>query len=451
MDTFNPKTIKEFRFLDWKFDEKTYTVYLRYAFDNDHIFTEEFSFPVPTFALTDKKREALEACLKNLHLAAGISYYKAAIPNKITIENYVISPETARFFNKLYLYGLGEFAYKNKVDLQGHISFPYVNEPFPSASKIELGNRMAVPVGGGKDSIVTIETLKKLSIPLLLISVGNASPIIKTAEVAKLPHIVIKRKISPLILELNELGALNGHVPISAIISFAIAVAAVLYDFNYIVMSNERSANIGNLWHDGIEINHQYSKSLEFEKDISSYLQENILENLRYFSFLRPLSELMISKVFCGKCQPYHDIFASCTTAFRLTKSLSDVRWCLSCAKCRFVFAMMAPFMSKEKLIDIFGKNLLNEQEQISGFLEIMGYGSHKPFSCIGESEETIAAFVILSNKVEWQNDVVVAHFTQEILPKLTLPDTYVENALLFSENHLLEPDEKELLLNNIN
>lgn len=449
MSTFDPKTVKEFRFLDWQFDEKSYTASLRYAFDHDYVFTEKFIFPAPTFPLTDQKREALEMCLQNLHLAVGISYYKAAIPSKISIENYVISPETARFFNKLYLYGLGEFAYKNKVDLQGHISFPYVNEPFPSASKIELGHRMAIPVGGGKDSIVTIEMLKKLSIPLILISIGNATPIAKTAEIAQLPHVAIKRELSPLILELNEQGALNGHVPISAIISFAIAVAAVLYDFNYIVMSNERSANIGNLWHDGLEVNHQYSKSLEFEKDISRYLHNHVLDNLRYFSFLRPLSELMISKMFCHNCQPYHDIFASCSMAFRLTKSLEG-RWCLDCAKCRFVFAIMAPFMPKEKLIQIFGKNLLGDAQQIAGFREIMGYGKHKPFSCIGESEETIAAFVILSNNDEWKEDVVVAHFTEEILPTLTLPDTYVENALLFSENHLLEKNEKDLLLQSI-
>ena len=445
MSHFEPQNIESFRFINWNFDEQTNTAFLNYAFDDEYFFTEEFTFSAPIKPLENGRREAFESCMQNLHLAAGISYYKAAIPQRILIEDYFISAATARFFNKLYLLGLGEFAYQNDIDLQGYIHFPFVNEPFPSASYLELTNKTAIPIGGGKDSIVTIEALKKTSTPCVLISIGNAFPIQKTAEIAGLPHIQITRKISPLILELNKKGALNGHVPISAIISFAIAAAAVLYDFNTIAMSNERSANIGNLWYDGLEINHQYSKSLEFEKDMSSYINNHILRNLRYFSFLRPLSELAISRIFCSLCQKYHEIFASCSAGFRIVNA-SPKRWCLECPKCLFVFVMLAPFLEKEKLISMFGKNLLADKEQIPKFKEIIGYGDHKPFSCIGEFEEAIAALVFLCESEKWEDDEVIHYFKQEVFPKLTQPEMYVENALHFSRNHSLNEQEEQRL-----
>lgn len=446
MNDFDPSKIKSFRFINWEFDEEKYAVSLKYAFDNVYFFTEEFVFPRPSKPLDDKRREAFDGCLQNLFLVAGISYYKAAVPQNIEIENTFISPETAKFFDKLYLLGLAEFAYQNKINLQNYIHFPYVNEPFPSGSEIELSNCIAIPVGGGKDSIVTIEALSNLSTPRTLISVGSASSIEKTAEIAGLSHIKIMRKISPLLLELNKKGALNGHIPISAIISFAITAAAVLYDFNCIAMSNERSANIGNLWNDGFEINHQYSKSLEFEKDMAEYTNRHILKNLRYFSFLRPLSELAISEIFCSHCEKYHEIFASCSAAFRIVDA-SNTRWCLKCPKCRFVFAMLAPFIKKDKLVAMFGRNLFAEQAQIPGFKEIIGYGKHKPFSCIGEFEEAIAAFIFVSERIEWEDDAMIKYFKKDVFPKLTLPENYIENALHFSGNHFLKNEEKDLLL----
>ncbi|MBC7474942.1 MAG: endonuclease domain-containing protein [Candidatus Sericytochromatia bacterium] len=442
---FDPSSVKKFRFVSYEFDEISCTAKLNYAFDDNYYFTEEIIFNNLNLKLDDEQRKALDNCLKYLHLVAGSSYYKAAIPPEIVIENQEIDQETALFMEKLYLNGLGEFAYRNGFDLREKIKFPFSKDIKVKPSNITLIRRSSVPVGGGKDSVVTIEAMIESSEPIVLFSVGNPRAIKEVCQVAEIQHIVVTRKLSPLLFELNSQGALNGHVPISAIIAFILVSSSVLYGFDKVAMSNERSASVGNFIKDGFEVNHQYSKGLEFEKDVSDFFQSHVLANFNYLSFLRPLSELSIAKLF-SKAKKYHSVFTSCNAAFKINEAQRTERWCLHCDKCRFVFLSLAPFLTKDEMMKIFTKNLLNEERQIKGYEELIGISGHKPFECVGEVEESVAAFVMLSNKPEWKDDLMVKMFIEIALPKIDNVEQIIKNTFTYSSDHRLDKNYEEIL-----
>lgn len=438
---FSPQSVKTFRFTKYEFNTLTGVLKLHYAFDNEWFFTEEMVFLGIERPLSPIKRQALERVFHHLHLVAGISYYKAALPQKISIETKPISEKTANFLNNLYLHGLGEFAYQNGLDLRGRIKFPFINQEIKDSQPHHpLPRQTIVPIGGGKDSLVTVEALRHANEPFRLFSVGNPRIIQNVVTAAGFPHISVQRRISPQLLDLNKKGAFNGHVPISAIIAYILAASAVLYGFDTVVMSNERSANVGNLTQDGFEVNHQYSKSLKFEQDVSKEFAD-LLPGFRYFSLLRALSELEITRLF-SHFKNYHLFFSSCNRNYtHAIPTTLQSNWCLNCPKCRFVFLALAPFVEKSHLLKIFGKNLLNDKNQQVGFDELMGYQAHKPFECVGEIEESLVAFYLLTQRKEWQHDVLIQRFQNEILPRIKHPK-YLVKAIFEDNQHHEIPQE---------
>jgi UDP-N-acetyl-alpha-D-muramoyl-L-alanyl-L-glutamate epimerase len=442
--SFNPHKIKVFRFVDAVFNQQQTTARLSYALDDQYHFTETVVFHGANTDLSKDECRALQAVINQLHLIAGISYYKTCLPEEIRIENQAITKSSAEYFESLYLHGLGEFAFKNRINLSGKIKFPYSPLSSHTPSFVRLPARTVIPVGGGKDSVVTLEALKDLNIPLSTIAVGGHPAIKAICELAGYPHLAITRHLSPNLFQLNSDGALNGHVPVTAILGFIFAAAAILYGFNTIIMSNERSANIGNTRHNGVEVNHQYSKSLDFERKFQKYIQTSFLPDLQYFSLLRPLSELSIAKLF-SSCSKYHDTFTSCNAAFRI-HSENPVRWCRSCPKCRFVFLTLAPFIKKDKLISIFGDNLLNNQDQVQGFEDLLSKATPKPFECVGEPVEAQAAMILLLEQPEWQNDIAVKYFQENYLTGINNPGDLIKQVLSFSDDHLLSEQYRTII-----
>ena len=441
---FDPRNVHRFRFVAYAFDAATRTARLEYALDNTSDgdlgdgalhFTEEITFPGARVPADPAGRAALDRCLRHLHLAAGVSYYKAAVPPEIVVETGPLAPPTARFFERLYLHGLGEFAHQNGLDLTDRIRFP--DDPEAAAkppAPAGLRRRTAVPVGGGKDSVVTIEALKNAGEPIVLISVGDPEPIREVSRVADVPRIVITRRIAPELLELNRRGALNGHVPISGILAFVLATASLLYGFDAVAMSNERSADEGNLIVAGREINHQYSKSSAFEGDFDALMRASVLPDLRYFSFLRPFSELAITALFSRAPAAYREVFRSCNAAFRLDETKRARRWCGECPKCRFVYLALAPFLKRQELVDIFNWDLLDDPSAEAGFAALLGLGEHKPFECVGTFDESAAALLLLERSPDWRDAALVRRLVERLRrerPALVAdPDRQVRDAL---------------------
>ena len=413
MTLADPRKAKTFRFVRCEYDNGV--ARLVYAFDDGPDLIERIAFPdAPPLA----RRTAFDAALRLLHLIAGVSYFKAGVPEHIVIEGTGIDASTAAFMDEVYLHGLAEFAYHNKIDLRGRIRFPSTSEDASKAPSIGLPRRTLVPIGGGKDSLVTVERLKRAGEPATAVWIGDSALIEACAQRTGLPLLNIKRQLAAELFEYNKLGAYNGHIPVTAINSAILVCAAVLYGFDAIAFSNERSASAATLEYDGQSVNHQWSKGIDFERGLRAHIASHIAADLDYFSLLRPLSELAVTRAFSRATQ-YDDVFSSCNRNFRIRGERPSDRWCGQCPKCHFVFLALAPFVAKPRLLGIFGRNLLDDASLAPGFDALLEYRNHKPFECVGEGRESRAAMLALSQRPEWREDALVMRFADEILPQL--------------------------------
>jgi hypothetical protein len=467
---FQREKVTAFRFLRCGFDAGQGIASLVYAFDDGPELIESVRVPGAPFALNGTRAEAVEKALRLLHLIAGVSYYKAAVPSQIRIESYAIDAATAALLTEIYENGLGEFAYRNGLSLRGKIVFPVgvASSPQPSpdgggsqeqipspsgrrwhegpdegaslAKKMGLRHHALVAIGGGKDSLVSIEALRVANVAQTVVWIGS-SPLIKAcAERTGLPMLNIERKLAPELFEMNKQGALNGHIPVTAVNSAILSFVALLVDADQVVFSNERSASYGSLIPGTGEVNHQWSKGWTFERDFAAHLRSHVAADLNYYSLLRPFSELAVARQF-ARTDYYDAHFSSCNRNFHILGERPTQRWCGICPKCHFVFLALAPFMPKPRLLNIFGRNLLDEPEQAAGFDALLEYQDHKPFECVGEGKESRAAMALLADNASWREDALVSRFNREIRPQLDAGELPLAPLLAASGEHGIPAD----------
>lgn len=420
---FDRDAIRAFRFVRCGFDAGTGVAQLVYAFDQGPELVETVTLPGAPFALDPARAAAAQRALRLLHLVAGVSYYKAAVPPEIRVEGDGLDAATAALLEDIYIHGLGEFAYRNGLDLHGRIRFPVAADKAAAdgeATEPTLGLRhhALVAIGGGKDSLVSIEALRALGVEQTVSWIGGSQLIRACAARTGLPTLNIGRQLAPELFEFNRQGAWNGHIPVTAVNSAILAFAAVVLGVDQVVFSNERSASYGSLIEGTGEVNHQWSKGWAFERAFAAYLRDHVAADLSYYSLLRPLSELAVARQF-ARTDQYDAHFSSCNRNFHLLGERPVNRWCGVCPKCHFVFLALAPFMPKPRLVGIFGRNLLDDPAQVPGFDALLEYRDHKPFECVGEGRESRAAMAALAARPEWREDAVVARFAREIAPQL--------------------------------
>jgi UDP-N-acetyl-alpha-D-muramoyl-L-alanyl-L-glutamate epimerase len=406
---------QKFIFEKFELNKQTGEISFFYSLDKKINFVEKIKFDAKKIIWKKINDEILNNAIYNLHLILGISYYKTYCPKQIVINSGSLNKTQAQFWNKLYTNGLGEYFYKNKIDFRNLVSFPYKNIKIKSAV-MHLKNRSLVPIGGGKDSVVTSELLKENNFVFDLISLRDSTIQKTVSKKIGAERIIIGREMDKQLAEINQAGAYNGHIPISAIYFFLCALAAIIYDYKYIVFSNEKSANYGNVSYLGKKINHQYSKSFEFEKNFNDYVHKFITPNVHSFSLLRPLSELKIVEIF-SKYKKYFPIFSSCNRNFKISGG-QKARWCGECPKCAFMFSQLAAFIPKKELIKIFNKNLYAQEKILELYLELAGEKNIKPFDCVGTPEEVKAAMYLAWQNKEYENDHMIKYFAAHILPK---------------------------------
>ena len=436
MSTFDRDAVGVFRFVRCRFSADTGVAELAYAFDHGPELVETVTVPSAPFTLEPARAAAVERALRLLHLVAGVSYYKAAVPGEIRIDSYTIDADTAALLEQVYLNGLGEFAYRNGLDLRGRIRFPF--DPAlatAAAPALGLGERALVAIGGGKDSLVSIEALRAMGVEQAVTWIGNSQLIRTCAERTGLATLNIGRALAPQLFEINRQGAYNGHIPVTAVNSAILVLAALLTGAGQVVFSNERSASYGSLIPGAGEVNHQWSKGWAFERMFGEQVERAVAADLRYYSLLRPLSELAVARQF-AKSHHYDEHFSSCNRNFHILGEKPAQRWCGLCPKCHFVFLALAPFMSKARLVRIFGRNLLDEDAQAAGFDALLEYQDHKPFECVGEGRESRAAMAALAARADWREDALVARFAREILPQLDPGELAIEPLLEIEGEH---------------
>jgi hypothetical protein len=450
---FQRDAIRAFRFVRCGFDPGTGVAQLVYAFDDGPELIETVTVPGAPFALDAKREAAAGHALRLLHLIAGVSYYKAAVPTDIRIESYDIDADTAALLETIYVNGLGEFAYRNGLDLHGRIRFPLAGEGWGEgalAPALGLRPHALVAIGGGKDSLVSVEALRSAGVEQTVSWIGGSQLIRACAERTGLATLNIGRALAPQLFDYNREGAWNGHIPVTAVNSAVLVLAAVLHGVDQVVFSNERSASYGSLIiaPDGsttTEVNHQWSKGWAFEQAFGDYVQRRIAADLHYYSLLRPLSELAVARQFAGSDR-YDAHFSSCNRNFHILGERPVNRWCGVCPKCHFVFLALAPFMPKPRLVGIFGRNLLDDPAQTAGYDALFEYRDHKPFECVGEGRESRAAMAALTGRPEWRGDALVERFAREILSQLDVEELRIEPLLVPDEQHRIPSSIRERL-----
>lgn len=366
------------------------------------------------YAIPDLQQTDIEGFVFHIGLIELISYWKAFCSPTLLIKPYSLDKPQQDWWKKLYRKGLGEFFYQNGLspDAENFITFSFPKEAQPAKTLtykfVPDSDTVIVPIGGGKDSVVTLEMLRKEKkiIPFIINPRGAT---IACAEIASFTkpeeRVILNREIDPLLLTLNRQGFLNGHTPFSAMLAFYTLLVALTTNCRHIALSNESSANEPTI--PGTDINHQYSKSLEFEEDFRHYVHTWMNDTSHYFSFLRQLTELQIAEQF-AQLHDYHFIFRSCNAGSK------EDKWCCACSKCLFAYLILSPFLPDEKMIRIFGEDLLNKPQMLPYFDELTGIAENKPFECVGTIEEVNTAIRMIRDSRK--NKLLIRHY-EEVFP----------------------------------
>ena len=429
---------EEFPFMEYSgYDVSIDTVglHVKYAFNlaGKYIFHPGFSIPRKRFFTNFPTSETLESPLfKNLIFQIGlielVSYWKSACSPNVIIKGQSLSADQVAWWKNVFYHGLGEFFYTNEIviSVKDFMNIETDGETIPRQS-ITLDETVIVPIGGGKDSVVTLELLSQAAHirPFIMNPRGATLECVRVAGFGNEGFIEVNRRLDPLLLELNKQGFLNGHTPFSAMLAFYSLLVSFISGHRHIALSNESSANEPTI--PGTDVNHQYSKSFAFESDFREYVRKYISEDFNYFSFLRPLNELQIARIFAEQVK-YYPVFKSCNAG-----SKTDI-WCCSCSKCLFAFTILSPFIPMIELVHIFGKNLFEKPEMLEYLKELTGIADVKPFECVGTIDEVNAAL-----------HMFIARHKHEKLPLLI---DYYSNTTNFSPD---DPKISAKILNEFN
>jgi len=393
-EAFLPDRVESFSLTGFDLDDATGTVRLSYALD-DLALTEIVRLPPGTAT------EADEALVRLLWLAAAPSYYKAATPAHIAVAGGLTATERL-LLEGLLGPGLGELYLVNGLDPVG----PVIEAAFlavrPIPGDLGLLRRSLVPVGGGKDSCVTVGALQSAGENPLLASVRRFPVIDAVLNRSGADSVHVGRSLDPQLLQLNRIGARNGHVPVTAVVSLVLCLVAVRAGCDAVVMSNERSASEATRDWRGAAVNHQWSKSLVAEELLADVLAAAVGPQLSWFSLLRPFSELAICRIFAERGRRFFDVFSSCNAAFRLDGARRLDGWDRDCPKCRFVALALAPWLERPEVVAIQGGDVLDDPGQVEGLAALVEAGQPKPFECVGEVAESRAAVRLATERPGW-------------------------------------------------
>jgi len=387
-------------------------------------------------------KQVLDNLIFHLGLIEILSYWKAACSPKIKIQAGALDKNQISWWSQLIEKGMGEFYYQNKIDFtkDNFVSITSSDNKFNAPKSMEVdGENHLTLIGGGKDSAVSLEILKKLKINQLglMLNPTKASSLI--AKKSDIKTVVVSRQIDKQLLGLNQTGYLNGHTPFSAYLAFLSLLIATLFKRRYIVVSNERSSEEENIVYLARKINHQYSKSLEFEKSFNQYSTKYISPALNYFSLSRPLWEIQISKIFT-QFPAYLNIFKSCNQGQKTNQ------WCYQCPKCLSVFILLFPFL-KQKTVKIFSKDLYQDTTLIPLLKKLSGLKQPKPFECVGTREEIIIGLYLSIRTYKDKLPKLLDFANKEIISKeKNLKQRTNKLLQSWGNDQFLNPKQKQIL-----
>ncbi len=443
---------KQFIYENVRVDENLQKVSFDYSIVTDN---ETYSLcETLTLPVALPQSHTVDRLLRALHIALGISYYKTFIPPEIN-HAYSMDAEEATFWNTVFSNGLGEFLYKNKLSRDSLATFS-AQEGTVNPEKeddIQWQEKALLGIGGGKDSIVAGELLKELAIEttgFVLATGENRGQSQAVADTMGIALLGVERQLDQQILTLNTIkGAYNGHVPISLVFALIGSLLACSEASKYVIVANEASASIPHATHEGASVNHQWSKSLEFEKLFQSYVHTYISPTLTYTSIIRPLTSVAVAKIFAGYPQ-YFEVFTSDNSLFKITQQeRSHPRWSDDSPKSLSSYILLAPWLSDEALEKTFGQDFLNKKELEELFLNLLGRGDTPVLDCVGTPDELRVSLSLLASQDRSINSAMMqtAKIEQLLLGNFQAP---LAAALEIAAEDALPPELKNKVIEKL-
>ena len=384
------------------------SVTLKYSLNGEPTFAEVWD--VGRF--DESYLPAIRDAARLLSVCALTSYYKSVYGARIELGLTGVNPELLDVARALTSEGLSELRYVNGFPLDhrptvlptpemavGHMTPTSVRFPRPT---VMSGNRKRslVAMGGGKDSVVAATIALNANRSVKACSINPRAAMRDSCAAIAVPLIELRRTLDTELLRRNDAGAINGHIPVTAINAAALVFVATARQFDEVVFANESSASHPTFIVEGHEVNHQYSKGWDFELRLRAAISSLAIP-VNYFSALRTLSSLAVCKIFSSLDPNVLSSIASCNSNFRMDADDVASQWCGDCPKCAFVFIALASFMGNRAAAELFGKDLLADAALRSVYKSLSDDGGHRPLACIGTPEEVRWAFQALWNSGE--------------------------------------------------
>ncbi len=248
------KKYPEFIYEGYNIEETKSDITLKYEFSIPHLvkFTPTINIPKKEFNVRKIEGKKIENMVFHIGLIELISYWKCTCSPKVIIKCGFLDEYQKQWLKKLYFYGLGELFFTNgiKTNINEFMTIMTEGEKFEIEEEKEETSGYIVPIGGGKDSVVTLETLKVNKQNDLCLIVNPKPVTIECAHLANMEDkqiIEVYRKIDKKLLNLNKNYFINGHTPFSSLLAFLSYFIAYITGKKYIALSNESSANESNV------------------------------------------------------------------------------------------------------------------------------------------------------------------------------------------------------------
>ena len=392
---------------------------LVFGFDCDRYGRFEERVWFPGAPVPDRPNPALRRLVTLLHVALGVSAYKAAAARTLALPP--LAPAGRAMAERLYTGGLAEFfvraglGYPPGTAFEGAAPAPTGDAPPPAVSPVTPGTAL-VAFGGGKDSYVARAVALAAGDDVTLCSVVMSDAVAGAiAATAPEPVTMLRRALDPKLLAIRD--GFGGHVPITAINALVLALYARLTGRTRVVFANERSADEPTMAVDGVVANHQDSKSSGFEALLAAAVAEADPGAPVPFSALRAYAEVWIARAFAGlkdtDAAPLPR-FTSCNRNFRLAGD-ADRRWCGACAKCAFTSLLLSPHLTEAEHLEAFGARFLDAPALQPFFAQLAGLTAHKPWDCVGTIAECRATLWRLGRHSVWADSLAV----RTLLPRV--------------------------------
>lgn len=414
----------------WSVDAHAPILSLSYRCARFGPFVETLTFPADCADGLRRLAAERPAILDLAHAILGVSYYKAAAASRIIIGDYGLSPAALAAVRAVYTEGLGEFYVRNDLAYPPKVRWEVREAPdqaeiaAPAHAPLEDdAPSVLLSFGGGKDSHVAYNLLtdpdqERAPARVDLSSVtlrDDLFDVLQDAAPTKL--IPVARRLDPELIAANAKGALNGHIPITAVNSAILALLAAARGDRWLVFANEASADEGTMRIGDVEVNHQFSKSLAYERLFAAAASEALGPDFAYFSILRPFSELWIAAQL-SRDHAALQRFRSCNRNFATdpARRPKNGRWCGECSKCAFTALLFAPFLSRAALTQIMEADPLDNPRLEGEYRDMAGLTDKKPWDCVGTVREVRACLAYANAQPDWRG----ARNVQALIAALT-------------------------------